>query len=67
MTSLVLKPFPKITRQILKNILYAAKIWQRYSKSLLWFNPLMNYKKKHYFIVECVYYKKVCVKICREY
>ena len=26
----------------------------------------MNYKKKNYFIVECVYYKKVCIKICRE-
>ena len=44
--SLVLKPLPKITRQILENISYAAKIWESYSKSLLWYTPLMNYKKK---------------------
>ena len=67
MTSLVPKPLPKITRQILENISYAAKIWESYSKSLLWYTPLMNYKKKkNYFIVECVYYKNVGIKICRE-
>ena len=67
MTPLVLKPLPKITRQILENISYAAKIWESYSKSLLWYTPLMNYKKNIYFIVECVYYKNVGIKICREY
>ena len=41
--SLVLKPLPKITRQILENISYAAKIWESS------YTPLMNYKKKKLF------------------